>query len=104
MSGETTARPVWVNGVRHDGAKAAAERVSLLFGWKVRAAWIEGVIRTLGNIETCGVTISGDPPEGALQEGEPVPARAVRKPSRQPLLRYPKGAAPPCRGPGHATR
>jgi hypothetical protein len=99
MSGKTTALPVRVNGIRYDGVKAAAERMSVLLGWEVSVKWVSGVVKNGWAMTIGGVTISACPPESA-----PARRRSRRKPppgppsGRLPLLRYPPGTAPLDRG------
>ncbi|MDR1902930.1 MAG: hypothetical protein LBQ88_11690 [Treponema sp.] len=132
MGTAKTAKPfaVWVNGKRYESAKDAAEAVSLLFGWRVRPAWVRDVVKNGSGTVTRGVTVSAAPPEESgsgkaagkkpvktpppapaaepeaalpAPEGEPENA-APGKGVNYPLLRYPPGQSPLDRGLNRAER
>jgi hypothetical protein len=120
--------PVWVNGLRYD-IDTAAERLSLLFGYKVAKWQVYALVKDEESITVNGVRISGSPlaaekaaptkrrnrPAEAAKTApkakravsttkRAAPAAARERPvaPRPQLLRYPKGEAPVDRGAPHA--
>jgi hypothetical protein len=56
-------KPIWVNGIRYNGAKEAAERMSLLLGYEIDTRWVSHIIRDKISTSVNGVAISPTPPD-----------------------------------------
>jgi hypothetical protein len=96
-------KAVWVNGIRYNGAKEAAERMSLLLGFEIKTSWVYRVIRDKASKSVNGVTISPTPPDsGSAAPVEPVKQKKAKQgvlkrldPGPEPESLNEKPAAPP---------
>lgn len=124
--------PVWVNGTRYDGVKAAAEAASGLLGRNVSGVWVSRLMKLGRKLVVEGVAISPREPKPARkgprskpEAKAPIPAperegpspgaaetlggdgvqpQPERRPMRPSLLRYPRGEGPFERGACRAER
>jgi hypothetical protein len=89
---------VWIDGVRYEGVKAAAEDVSLFSGQKISAIRLSRLIKSKGIAVVNGVTVSAFPPVKKAVETPYENETLSPVTTRRLLLCYPKGEAPIDRG------